>query len=569
MERTVQQMKRVCPFLGKTTLSVLKRETPAALASRCPIMGGILAQRREFCSSDSSKDEEKKASELNLETIPIEVEALREQIEVKPIEKKPTSKKREFKSSEEYLEFVEGHVKAMQEAQPEDVLDNCPAFQDVGLALGKDKLNMIQLETPQKKSVKGKKGFSYSSHFQGAIAKKKQDNSYRVFKNINRLAGGSPVAETFSSKQEKKNIRVWCSNDYLGMSSNGKVLSAIKNTIDKYGCGAGGTRNIAGNGFYHELLERELADLHKKESALLFSSCFVANDSTLSTLAKSLPGCIIYSDEMNHASMIQGIKNSRAEKHIFEHNNIEHLEHLLSQADVKTPKIIAFESVYSMSGSIAPIGEICDLAKRYGALTFLDEVHAVGMYGKTGAGIAERDNVEDEVDIITGTLGKAYGVVGGYIAGATPLVDMIRSYAPGFIFTTSLPPMIAAGALASVQHLKNSSVERDGQQRNAQRVKDLFKARGLPVLENSSHIVPVMVRDAAIAQSICDELMQKHNIYIQSINYPTVAKGEERLRITPSPLHTEEMMRELVDAVSTVWEHHCLPFEAQNSEAYR
>ncbi len=330
-----------------------------------------------------------------------------------------------------------------------------------------------------------------------------------------------------------------------------------RKTVDAYGAGAGGTRNIAGNGALHEALEISLADLHQKPAALVFSSCFVANDATLSTIASKLPNCVIFSDASNHASMIQGIRHSGAKKLIFRHNDVAHLESLLQSVDIHTPKLIAFESVYSMCGSIGPIQEIVDLAKKYNALTFLDEVHAVGMYGERGAGITQSLSKElmSQVDIISGTLGKAYGVVGGYIAGSSALVDMIRSYAPGFIFTTSLPPSIVAGALASVEYLKESSSERIGQQNNTIALKHHLNKVGIPVLHNPSHIVPVLVGDAEKCKMASDRLLSKHHIYVQSINYPTVPKGQERLRITPTPGHSEEMKDHLVQALDDVWIH--------------
>lgn len=344
------------------------------------------------------------------------------------------------------------------------------------------------------------------------------------------------------------------------------TLQAIHETLDTYGAGAGGTRNIAGNGAMHLALEAELAQLHHKPAALVFSSCYVANVETLSTLGAKLPGCVILSDEMNHASMIQGMRHSRAPKIIFKHNDLADLEAKLASLPVDTPKIIAFESVYSMSGTVGPIKEICDLADKYGALTFLDEVHAVGMYGPTGAGVAEHldwaqnalggapGNVMDRVDIITGTLGKAYGVVGGYIAGSARFVDMVRSYAPGFIFTTSLPPSTAAGARASIAYQRQHLGDRQGQQRNVAKVKADLTAIGIPVIPNPSHIVPLLVGNAELAKAASDLLLTKHKLYIQSINFPTVSRGDERLRITPSPLHTDAQLGELVRALDSVWD---------------
>ncbi|KAI8922895.1 pyridoxal phosphate-dependent transferase [Entophlyctis helioformis] len=392
-------------------------------------------------------------------------------------------------------------------------------------------------------------GFDYESFFQAELDKKHRDKSYRYFNNINRLAQLFPTAHTGTGEH----VTVWCSNDYLGMSKAPLVVDTMKATLDKYGAGAGGTRNIAGNAQLHLSLEHELADLHKKPAALVFSSCFVANDATLSTLASKLPGCVIFSDAANHASMIQGIRNSRAKKHVFRHNDLAHLEELLQKEDINTPKLIAFESVYSMSGSIGHIKEIAALARKYNAITFLDEVHAVGMYGKTGAGVAEYIDAMDEIDIITGTLGKAYGVVGGYIAASASLVDMIRSYAPGFIFTTSLPPAVVGGALASIRYLKTSQAERSAQQLHTRALKSQLDGLGIPVIPNPSHIVPVLVGDAETAKSVSDELLYKYNIYVQSINFPTVAKGEERLRITPTPGHNEDHTKVLVNALSTIW----------------
>ncbi|KAJ1914960.1 mitochondrial 5-aminolevulinate synthase [Mycoemilia scoparia] len=421
--------------------------------------------------------------------------------------------------------------------------------------------------SPVTHSTKDSSTFDYEGLYADKLQKKHDDKSYRYFNNINRLAKHYPKAHTASSTSI---VDVWCSNDYLGQGKNPIVVNAMKDALNIYGAGAGGTRNIAGNSALHLSLEAELSKLHRKEAALVFSSCFVANDATLSTLASSLPDCVIFSDKLNHASMIQGIRHSKAKKHLFSHNDLAHLEELLAMYPKSTPKLIAFESVYSMSGTVGHIPEICALAKKYGAITFLDEVHAVGMYGPRGAGVAEHydwdqmmaaepgarvpGSVLDNVDIITGTLGKAYGIVGGYIAASASLVDMIRSYAPGFIFTTSLPPPIVAGAVASIRYLSQSNAERYLQQTHSQQLKTRLTDLDIPVVPNPSHIVPVLVGDAEMAKAASDELLNKHKIYVQSINYPTVPVGQERLRITPSPGHTPEMMNHMVSSLSSIWQ---------------
>ncbi len=395
-----------------------------------------------------------------------------------------------------------------------------------------------------------------------AIERLHEEGRYRVFIDILRNRGSYPNARCLAGPKELYPITVWCSNDYLAMGQHPKVIEAMEEALHNVGAGSGGTRNIGGNTHYHVDLEAELADLHGKEGALLFTSGYVSNDATLSTLAKILPGCVIFSDELNHASMIAGIRNSGAEKKVWRHNDVAHLEELLAETDPDLPKLIAFESVYSMDGDVAPIHAICDLADKYNALTYIDEVHAVGMYGPRGGGITDRDEAAHRITIIEGTLGKAFGVMGGYIAADSKIIDVIRSYAPGFIFTTSLSPVLVAGALASVRHLKTSSVEREGQQAAAATLKQLFAEADLPVMLSTTHIVPLMVGDPVRAKRISDILLAEYGVYVQPINFPTVPRGTERLRFTPGPAHTEEMMRELTAALVEIWERERSPLKA-------
>jgi len=395
---------------------------------------------------------------------------------------------------------------------------------------------------------------NYDKIFDEAIDRLHAEGRYRVFIDILRNKGAFPNARCFAGHNGPKPITVWCSNDYLAMGQHPKVIAAMEEALHNVGAGSGGTRNIGGNTHYHVELERELADLHGKDGALLFTSGYVSNDATLSTLAKILPGCVIFSDELNHASMIAGIRNSGCEKQVWRHNDVAHLEELLAAADPNVPKLIAFESVYSMDGDVAPIHAICDLADKYNALTYIDEVHAVGMYGPRGGGITDRDEAAHRITIIEGTLGKAFGVMGGYIAADSRIIDVIRSYAPGFIFTTSLSPVLVAGVLASVKHLKASSVEREGQQAAAASLKAMFAEAGLPVMPSVTHIVPLMVGDPVKAKKISDILLAEYGVYVQPINFPTVPRGTERLRFTPGPSHSEEMMRELTAALVEIWE---------------
>jgi 5-aminolevulinate synthase len=394
----------------------------------------------------------------------------------------------------------------------------------------------------------------YQRIFAQAIDRLHAEGRYRVFIDILRNKGSFPDARCFAGHNGPKPIIVWCSNDYLSMGQNPKVIAAMEAALHDVGAGSGGTRNIGGNTHYHVSLEAELADLHGKEAALLFTSGYISNEAALSTLGRILPGCIIFSDELNHASMIAGIRSSGCEKRVFRHNDLAHLEELLAEADPEAPKLVAFESVYSMDGDVAPIAAICDLADQYGAITYLDEVHAVGMYGPRGGGISERDGVADRVTIIEGTLGKAFGVMGGYIAADRNIVDVVRSYAPGFIFTTSLSPVLVAGALASVRHLKQSAAEREGQQASAAKLKAIFAKARLPVMNSTTHIVPLMVGCPVKAKKISDILLAEYGVYVQPINFPTVPRGTERLRFTPGPSHSEAMMHELAKALAEIWD---------------
>ncbi len=392
----------------------------------------------------------------------------------------------------------------------------------------------------------------YEDRFRQHLEALHCEGRYRVFADLKRRCGAYPTAEHFADG-DRRGVTVWCSNDYLGMSQHPKVLAAMHEAIDQVGAGSGGTRNISGTTHYHVELEAELADLHGKEAALLFTSAYIANDATLSTLAKLIPGTVIFSDEKNHASMIEGIRHGGGEKLIFRHNDVEHLEELLKRFPRGTPKIIAFESVYSMDGHIAPIAAICDLAEKYNALTYLDEVHAVGLYGPRGGGIAERDGVMDRIDIINGTLAKGFGVMGGYVAASAACCDAIRSFAPGFIFTTSLAPALAAGALASIRHLKESGAERAQLIERVAKLKQMMAEVRLPVMDNPSHIVPVLVGDPVHCKAVTDTLLAHYRIYVQPINYPTVKRGTERMRFTPSPVHTDAQMAELIAALTELW----------------
>jgi 5-aminolevulinate synthase len=392
--------------------------------------------------------------------------------------------------------------------------------------------------------------FDHDALFHQRLDALRSEGRYRFFAHIERRAQAFPHAFHHDLGSQ---VTVWCSNDYLGMGQHPAVLAAMHEAIEAAGAGAGGTRNIAGTSHFHKMLECELADLHGKAAALLFTSGYAANDAALATLGSAIPNCIIFSDALNHASMIQGIRHSAAEKRVFKHNDPRDLERLLSAVDPARPKLVCFESVYSMDGDIAPIAELCDVAERHGAMTYLDEVHAVGLYGPRGGGVAEREGLMERLTVIQGTLAKAFGVIGGYVAASRPLVDFLRSHAPGFIFTTALPPAIAAGALASVRHLKGDHHLRDRHQERAAMLKRLLTAAGLPIMPSQSHIVPVMIGDAALCKTACDELLHQHGIYVQPINFPTVPRGTERLRLTPTPLHSDADIEALVWALRDVW----------------
>ncbi len=406
----------------------------------------------------------------------------------------------------------------------------------------------------------------YRSIFQSAVDQLHDEKRYRVFANLERIVGKFPRA-VHRSGASAREVTVWCSNDYLGMGQNQNVIEALCEAAGKMGSGAGGTRNISGTNHPLVELEHELADLHGKEAALVFTSGFISNEASISTIARLLPNCLILSDELNHSSMIEGVRRSGSEKKIFRHNDLEHLEQLLQAADPERAKLIVFESVYSMDGDIAPIEAIADLADKYGAMTYIDEVHAVGMYGARGGGICDRDGLSDRIDIIEGTLAKAFGALGGYITGPRAVIDAVRSYAPGFIFTTALPPAMAAAATTSIRHLKTSQVEREQHQRQAQSTKDVLLEAGLPVMPSVTHIVPVLVGDPELCKKASDRLMDVHGIYIQPINYPTVPRGTERLRITPSPFHDDTLIEELRDALLEVWNALGIPLTTASGEA--
>ncbi|TFK27041.1 5-aminolevulinate synthase [Coprinopsis marcescibilis] len=567
------RFKASCPFLGRTKTTTLRNLSTSSSprfpsltvlterATKCPVMGPALNVRSKeivagYASVASNGDFEKIHHSKGVVPPPGAT------VEMCP---HASAARAAARMAEELAAAAAKKSKAAKHAAAHP--SSATASQATAAGCPFHQKAAATTEAKPTAPVKTHGNFNYEKFYVEELDKKHKDKSYRYFNNINRLAEKFPIAHTSRVTDE---VEVWCANDYLGMGNNPVVLETMHRTLDKYGHGAGGTRNIAGNGAMHLALEKELANLHRKEAALVFSSCYVANDATLSTLGSKLPGCVYFSDSMNHASMIQGMRHSGAKREIFKHNDLEDLENKLKQYPKDTPKIIAFESVYSMCGSIGPIKEICDLADKYGALTFLDEVHAVGLYGPRGAGVAEHldyeaqvaagqsskaipGSVMDRVDIITGTLGKAYGAVGGYIAGSAEFVDMIRSYAPGFIFTTSLPPATVAGARASIAYQKHYNGDRQLKQVNVLRVKESFEKLDIPVIPGPSHIVPVLVGDPELARAASDKLLAEHDIYVQAINYPTVARGEERLRFTVTPRHTVEQMNRLVRSVDQVF----------------
>ncbi|KAJ2893799.1 5-aminolevulinate synthase mitochondrial precursor [Zalerion maritima] len=549
MDAVLRQSRAVCPFLKKASPSTLRalstssrpKSSPCGgtmsklqlLANRCPVMGKALAVQSGKIGRVGLPAV---AAVAGLRTVSSHAKTAKARIHTtssqgaRPVENYKSEKVRIPPAMP-----MKHHANARANAAPASVL-KCP--------------------------VEHGAKFNYEDFYNTELEKKHKDKSYRYFNNINRLAKEFPRAH-MSNKEER--VTVWCANDYLGMGRNRQVLEKMHETLEEYGAGAGGTRNISGHNKHAVDLEGMIAKLHAKESALVFSSCYVANDATLATLGSKMPECVILSDSLNHASMIQGIRHSGTKKIVFKHNDVADLEEKLAKLPLHVPKIIAFESVYSMCGSIGPIEAICDLADKYGAITFLDEVHAVGMYGPNGAGVAEhldyeahqqgrpRGTVMDRIDIITGTLGKAYGCVGGYIAGSHKLVDIIRSLAPGFIFTTSLPPATMAGAKASIEYQMEYMGDRRLQQLHTRAVKEALDARDIPVIPNPSHIIPILVGNAETAKMASDMLLQDYQIYVQSINYPTVPVGQERLRITPTPGHTKEFRDQLVQAIDDIW----------------
>lgn len=517
-----------CPFLNKLSLSGIRQFAPLLMgkADTCPYM------RQTYRLKSFLKGEQASAA---------------------PAAQASSQASVSVNSAEPALPIMPVGSAHSTQATSAAAGTQCPFLAESKLAMSRASPE-VQEDVSMIENTDSSKHFDYEGYFASQLQKKKEDHTYRVFKNVMRDATSFPKAFDMSTGK-KKDITVWCSNDYLGMSWHPKVQEAVRTAVMKHGAGAGGTRNISGNSPLHVQLEERLAKLHQKEAGLIFSSCYVANDTTLFTLGKHLPGMHFFSDAGNHASMIQGIRTSMAQKHVFRHNDPDHLEELLAKVDPSVPKVVAFETVHSMDGSICPTVEMCDVAHRYGALTFVDEVHAVGLYGDHGAGVGEADNCMDKMDIISGTLGKAFGNMGGYVVGSTKLIDTIRSYGSGFIFTTSLPPTVLCGAMASVDVLATEEGRelRAQQQSNVKYLREKLVAAGLPASHSPSHIIPIMVGDAEKCTQLSDDLIYKHGIYVQSINYPTVARGSERLRVAPTPHHTVEMMDEFVDILTKLW----------------
>uniref|UniRef100_A0A8C8G565 5-aminolevulinate synthase n=1 Tax=Oncorhynchus tshawytscha TaxID=74940 RepID=A0A8C8G565_ONCTS len=551
---------RRCPFLTmvpRVFLQLAGKSSLVGYALKCPVMMDLASRplARALSSSVSVSTPTNDESEKGVQLPPGHP---------MPLAGQPVGSKCPFLAAE----MVQKNTSVVREAcieLSEDVQDRSTVH------TGKHKESASKLQSQNlmhRIYFAASANFHYDKFFEKKIDARKKDHSYRVFKTVNRRATSFPMADDYSeSLLIKRDVSVWCSNDYLGMSRHPRVNQAIMDTLQKHGAGAGGTRNISGTSKFHVDLEYELADLHGKDAALLFTSCFVANDSTLFTLAKILPGCEIYSDAGNHASMIQGIRNSGAKKFIFRHNDVNHLRELLHKSDPATPKIVAFETVHSMDGAVCPLDEMCDVSHEFGAITFVDEVHAVGLYGARGGGIGDRDGVMHKMDIISGTLGKAFGCVGGYIAGTNALVDTVRSYAAGFIFTTSLPPMLLAGARESIRTLKGEEgrVLRRKHQRNVKLLRQMLMDSGLPIVYCPSHIIPVRVADAAKNTEVCDIMMSRYYIYVQAINYPTVAQGEEVLRIAPTPHHTPQMMQYFVERLVKAWKEVGLELKPHSS----
>ncbi|CAF0923711.1 unnamed protein product [Adineta ricciae] len=538
-----------CPYLAQLTLQQVRASAPYILntgAASCPIFGQLARQMSTATTNT--------ATSMKVSSPPPsfdEIKAAHEKI----AERKRISKIKLPTALNSYNEII---------ISTECTDLSCPFLKTTPIALRRVDMDQDIIEVngklgkPIRPMIDYKNLFEYNTFFDEKIEAKKRDDSYRIFKRVQRRSGLFPQAEEkkhLDEDHDSRTMTVWCSNDYLGLSQHPELKEAVINAVTAHGSGSGGTRNISGTSPLHEKLEQQLARLHQKESALLFTSCYVANDTTLYTLAKGLPNCHILSDSGNHASMIQGIRNSQVPKHIFRHNDVEHLEELLKKIPRHIPKIVAFETVHSMDGSICNLEAMLDVARAYGSITFIDEVHAVGLYGHNGAGIGERDHLLHKMDIISGTLGKAFGSIGGYIAGSAKMTDFIRSYGSGFIFTTSMPPTVLASALAAIKISMSDEGRtlRRKQQENVRELRSKLIDAGLPVMMSPSHIIPIHVGNAALATLLCNHLLDRHSIYIQSINYPTVERGTERLRIAATPYHTSEMIDQLVEALTQVW----------------